>query len=150
MGRKPLSTLALKLSSLSPLKSESSDRACVPQSPFERFLFSTSLSDVTFVLDNGAEVPGHRVILVAGSHALRALLEDNVQFSEGKRKNNWMDFFDVVLGRIAQQRRIHLHDVEEEVLKFVFRFLYSGQAVILINQEAIALQVCFLVGWLVV
>ena len=40
----------------------------------------------------------------------------------------------------AGSTRMELHDVQEDVLKFVFRYLYSGQAQILINQEAFAIH----------
>ncbi len=50
----------------------------------------------------------------------------------------------------AKQDIIVLKEVEEEVLKYVFRYLYSGHTQILINQEALALQALKLADrWLV-
>ncbi len=94
MGRKPLSTLALKMSSLSPKASEQQQQQQFDsKQPFERFLFSSSLSDVSFQLDSGVFVPAHKIILVSFSHALRALLEDNAHFAEGEREKKKEIFF---------------------------------------------------------
>ena len=138
MGRKPLSTLAIKLHSFSTKAQELNGCNSLP---FERFIFSENLSDVVFVLDSGAREPGHRIVLSCGSHALRALLEDNVHFAEGLNKKKKL--VGCLLTKCtAKGKEILLHDVDEEVLKFVFRFLYSGYATVLINQVSGSPIVC--------
>ncbi len=135
-GRKPLSSLALRLARNEAASAAESggNWSASHGSSFERFLFSPVLSDVSFVLDSGAEVAAHRIILSAGSSVLRALLEDS-QFAE------------------ARSQRIALPEVEEETLRFVFRFLYAGpsQAQILLSQEPLGVLAMKLADrWLVV
>jgi hypothetical protein len=140
LGRKPLASLALKLARGGDAAAASAATAAgggggagPGVSSFERFLFSPSLSDVSFALDNGAVVPAHRIILCSGSSVLRAMLEES-QFAE------------------STSNRISLPDVDEETLRFVFRYLYAGPsaAQLQLNQEPLGLLAMRLADrWLV-
>ena len=138
LGRRPLAALALKLSGQGVAAGGAAGGGGGAGGAghglsFERFLFSPSLSDVSFELDSGAVVPAHRIVLCAGSSVLRALLEDS-QFAEGRRD------------------RLALPDADEETVRLVFRFLYAGpsSAQIQLNQEPLGLLAMRLADrWLV-
>ncbi len=133
LGRRPLAALALKLARGGGAGDAGAADAAGHGASFERFLFSPSLSDVRFVLDSGAEVPAHRIVLCSGSSVLRAMLEES-QFAE------------------SRSDCIALRDVEEETLRLVFRFLYAGPsaAQLQLNQEPLGLLAMRLADrWLV-